>query len=189
MKITTIRHGETDWNVQKRPQGSVDIELNENGIKQAMRLAERLAAQPCDVIYTSDLKRAKKTAEIINNHHGKAMITSPNLRESGFGKFEGQILKDTEMYNAFVAFMDERAPAHFAKVYAYMDEILQNNPHEHIFIVSHFGTIRAVICYLLQTPIEDRGLYHIGNTAIHTFEKEDDGGFRMILENDFRHLK
>ncbi len=68
MKLFVVRHGETDWNVERRLQGQTDIELNENGIRQANKLKQDLNDKDCniDLIISSPLKRAKKTAEIIS---------------------------------------------------------------------------------------------------------------------------
>jgi broad specificity phosphatase PhoE len=187
MKITTIRHGETDWNRQRKPQGSCDIELNEAGIMQAERLAARLAHEECDIIYTSDLLRAKKTAEIINTRHNVELVASPLLRESGFGEFEGKSLHDAETVAAFHKFLDARAPAYFAQVQAYLNEILLCG-RENIFIVGHFGTVRAIICGLLARPTAERTLFPVDNTAVHSFERLADGSFAMALENDTAHL-
>ena len=187
MRITTIRHGETDWNRERKPQGSCDIELNETGIMQAEKLAVRLANEPCDVIYTSDLLRAKKTAQIINSRHNVELIASSQLRESSFGEFEGKTLNDPEASAAFGRFINERAPTYFTQVQGYLKEILSCGK-ENIFIVCHFGTIRALICGLLALPTEARNEFIVGNTAIHTFEKCEDGSFEMILENDIAHL-
>ncbi|MCL1883078.1 MAG: histidine phosphatase family protein [Defluviitaleaceae bacterium] len=187
MRITTIRHGETDWNVAKKLQGSVDIPLNKAGLNQAERLAERLSSEPCDIIYTSDLMRAKKTAEIINSRHNVELVTTPNLREAGFGEFEGQCIADEKVRKAFGAYMDVHVHAYFAKVHAYLGEILRND-YKNIFLVGHFGTVRAILCLLLKIPAEKRGVYTIGNTAIHTFERDENGEFHMSLENDTAHL-
>jgi len=187
MRITTIRHGETDWNRERKPQGSRDIELNEAGIMQAEKLAVRLANEPCDIIYTSDLLRAKKTAEIINTRHSVEIVASSQLRESSFGEFEGKTLNDPETVEAFGKFINDRTPAYFAQVQNYLKEILICGK-ENVFIVAHFGTIRAIICGLLELHIEDRNLFTVGNTAIHIMEKDDDGTFEMVLENDTAHL-
>jgi len=187
MKITTIRHGETDWNLARRIQGSNDIPLNEAGLNQAERLAKRLAGDPCDVIFTSDLQRAKKTAEIINSRHNVELITSPKLREQGFADFEGKTLTETAVFESFSKFMDEHAPVDLKKVGAYIDEILLSD-YKNIFIVSHFGTIRAVICHLLKLSAEQRDRYYIGNTAIHSFERDVNGEFFITLDNDTAHL-
>jgi broad specificity phosphatase PhoE len=188
MRITTIRHGETDWNRERKPQGTCDIELNETGIEQAKKLATRLASEPCDIIFTSDLKRAQKTAEIINTCHDVELVASSLLRESSFGEFEGKSLNNPEVANAFGKFIAERAPAYFAQVQDYLHKEIVSCGKENIFIVGHFGTIRAIICGLLAAPIEDRTLFLVGNTAIHTFEKREDGSFIMVLENDTAHL-
>jgi len=187
MRITTIRHGETSWNRERKPQGSCDIELNETGIEQAKKLATRLEHEPCDIIFTSDLLRAKKTAEIINEKHNAETIASSQLRESSFGEFEGKSLNDPDVAIAFGRYMEERAPAYFAQVQSYLKKIISCGK-ENIFIVGHFGTIRAIICGLLALPIEDRGSFVIGNAAIHTFKRREDGSFVMILENDIAHL-
>ena len=187
MRITTIRHGETDWNLERKPQGAKDIALNETGILQAEKLAARLANEPCDVIFTSDLSRAKKTAEIINTRHGAELIATAQLRESSFGEFEGVPLRDPDAYAAFAQFMHERAPAYFTQVHGYLQEILACGK-ENIFVVAHHGTIRAIICGLLALPVEAGGEFAVGNTAIHVFEIREDGGFRMAVENDTAHL-
>jgi len=186
VRITTIRHGETDWNRERRPQGSCDIALNEAGIAQANKLAVRLANEPCDIIFTSDLQRAKKTAEIINTRHNVELVESALLRESSFGEFEGKSMNDPDVAAAFGTFIDARAPAYFAQVQGYLKEIVACGK-ENIFIVAHYGTIRAIICGLLERIVENRVLYPVGNTAIHMFEKQGDS-FKMILENDTAHL-
>ncbi|MCL2611521.1 MAG: histidine phosphatase family protein [Defluviitaleaceae bacterium] len=187
MKITLIRHGETDWNLERRMQGSIDIELNETGIKQASSLAKRLANEPCNIIYSSDLQRAKKTAEIINNFHNVEIIISAYLRETNFGQFEGRII-DEMLQSEIIEYSNKHAPAYFAKVGAYLDEILSKNEYEHIFIVAHSGTVRAVICHLLRLTVEQRELYSVDNTAIYTFEKVENSDFIITLENDTNHL-
>jgi broad specificity phosphatase PhoE len=188
MRITTIRHGETDWNLERKPQGSCDTELNATGLAQAERLAKRLADEPCDIIFTSDLLRAKKTAEIINTRHGVELVASSKLRESSFGEFEGKSLRDPEVAKAFGKFIDERAPGYFKQVQSYLSEIILCGKKD-IFIVGHFGTIRAIICGLLGLHTNERSRFTIGNTAIHTFERREKGLFKMTLENDTAHLQ
>jgi len=85
--------------------------MNEAGITQAEKLAVRLADEPCEIIYTSHLLRAQKTAVIINMRHGVELVASSQLRESSFGEFEGKSLNDPEAEAAFGRFIDKRAPA------------------------------------------------------------------------------
>lgn len=188
MKITTIRHGETDWNRARRPQGSRDIPLNAQGIVQAKCLATRLAQEPCDIIYTSDLSRASETATQINVYHQVNIVRTDQLRENSFGPFEGQVVDDPETLAAFVSFMDAHAPAYYARLQTYLTELLSCG-HEHVFIVAHFGTIRGIICGLLGLDVSEREQFYIGNTAIHVFEQQNDGSFVMTIENDTQHLR
>ena len=69
MRLIIVRHGETSWNKQKRLQGQNDIPISKIGLKQAKVLAKRLSSKNIDVIYTSRLKRAIKTAEEIKKFH------------------------------------------------------------------------------------------------------------------------
>ena len=91
MKILLVRHGETDWNVAQRIQGSTDTPLNETGIMQARKLAEELAKRETPIIgvYTSRLERAAKTAECVAEKIGKECIVLPGLEEINFGLWEG----------------------------------------------------------------------------------------------------
>ena len=93
MKIYVTRHGQTDWNVQGKTQGRADIELNEVGIKQAKQTKEELKNIDIDLIICSPLKRAKKTAEIINEGRNIPIIFDDQIIERNFGEFEGEKIK------------------------------------------------------------------------------------------------
>ena len=89
LELTFIRHGQTDWNKQGKVQGSTDNELNETGRDQARATAKELKAEDYDLIISSPLKRAKETAEIINESLGLELIIENDLRERHFGAREG----------------------------------------------------------------------------------------------------
>jgi len=84
------RHGETYWNQKRRMQGQVNIPLNENGISQAERLAEKLRPYDFDICYSSPLARSLRTAEIICNSRNVAIIKDDRLVEQSYGICEGQ---------------------------------------------------------------------------------------------------
>jgi probable phosphoglycerate mutase len=88
-EIFLIRHGETDWNVEKRLQGHLDIDLNRAGERQAAALASAMQGHELDVVISSDLKRALRTARAVANLHGLEVQLDRGLRERAYGAFEG----------------------------------------------------------------------------------------------------
>jgi len=88
-KITLTRHGETEWNVGEIFRGRIDIELNETGIRQAELLANYLSETKIAAIYSSPLKRALRTAEIIATPHKLRVEIAPGLIDFDYGKWQG----------------------------------------------------------------------------------------------------
>lgn len=104
-KLLLIRHGETAWNAEHRIQGQLDIPLSPLGILQAARLADGLANEPIDAVFSSELSRAWLTAAPLAAHHGLEVTPEPRLRERSFGVFEGLTLDE----------IAARYPAEFAQ--------------------------------------------------------------------------
>jgi broad specificity phosphatase PhoE len=94
-KLLLVRHGETDWNRDGRWQGGSDTRLNDLGREQARALAEQLDGD-IDVLYSSDLARARETAEIVAAKLGLEVRLDPRLRERGFGSWEGLTMPEIE---------------------------------------------------------------------------------------------
>ena len=92
--VTIIRHGETDWNVAMRLQGSGDSVLTEKGIKQIELTAKALQSQKFEVMISSDQKRAYRSAKIINHYQGLTISKDPSIRERNFG-----VMKSIERTN------------------------------------------------------------------------------------------
>ena len=88
-EIILVRHGETEWNVSEIFRGRIDIELNETGIRQAELLAEYLSKVKIEAIYSSPLKRALKTAEIIAGYHKLDVDIATGLIDFDFGHWQG----------------------------------------------------------------------------------------------------
>lgn len=168
MKATTlllIRHGQTDWNLQGRYTGQSDIPINETGREQARRLADRLKETPPDVIYASDLIRARETAEIIAATCNVRLYTDPRLREINQGVWEGMLFPDIKARFAREFAAREADPLTVAapegetvgevrqRVLAALEEIIQKHPGERVAIVAH-GLVLAIIKgYVIGQPI------------------------------------
>jgi broad specificity phosphatase PhoE len=93
--LLLVRHGETDWNAERRWQGHADVPLNERGRDQAERLAEELENARVDAVYSSDLSRARETAEIVGARLGVPVVLDPALREIDVGSREGLTWPET----------------------------------------------------------------------------------------------
>jgi probable phosphoglycerate mutase len=93
-EILLIRHGETDWNVEKRLQGHLDIALNAEGERQASALARALSEESVDAIFASDLQRAMQTAQAVAAPRGMQVRIERDLRERSYGAFEGLLHSD-----------------------------------------------------------------------------------------------
>ena len=110
MQIYLIRHGETDYNKSRRIQGQCDIELNNCGRELAKITAQALKDVPFDLVFTSPLKRAKETAEIIVGDRQIPVIEDVRIREISFGEYEGLCcdprnynIPDKDFLNFFIA--------------------------------------------------------------------------------------
>ena len=107
-EIILIRHGETDWNRVRRMQGHIDIALNNHGRQQARALALALAVEKPDVIYASDLQRARDTAQAVADVHAMEVVIDHALRERCYGAFEG-LMYDEISHHFPAAFEQWRA--------------------------------------------------------------------------------
>ena len=100
MEILLVRHGQTEWNLLKKVQGKADVELNEQGIKQAEETRNYLKNEKIDLILCKKKKRAMQTAEIIKQGRNIKMIIDERISERDFGEFEGMPNTDFD-FNAF----------------------------------------------------------------------------------------
>ena len=182
MKFYIIRHGQTNWNKEGRIQGKTDIELNEEGIKQAEEAKRILKDYPIDMIVSSTLKRARKTAEIINEAKNVPIMFDKALEERGFGDFEGKIRKeihdeilDSEIlanYNVNKQYKGvETIRSLCDRVWGLIEELKKDYTEKNILLVTHGGVTRAINGYFNGANengiLEDLNLH---NCEIRTFE-------------------
>lgn len=174
--IYLIRHGETDWNLQGRVQGSTDNPLNAKGREQASAIASQLATVSMDHIYSSGLTRAVQTAEAFK---GKAPHTpQPMLNERSFGIYEGKVEKDVakdwtpRLSNLNDDMEGGESLASIAKrVGQAAREIVQRHPGGTIMIVAHGGVNPLVIGELIGLAPE-KAIKEIrqGNDEVYKLE-------------------
>jgi broad specificity phosphatase PhoE len=144
-----IRHGETEWNVEGRYQGQADPPLNERGIRQAYELGEKLAQVNLDLLYTSPLLRSEQTAEIISQKLAIPIYKDERLMEINQGDWQTRLRSEIEELYPDLFKRWETEPWEVTppggenleqvgqRVFAAIDELLQNHTGERIGIVSH----------------------------------------------------
>jgi broad specificity phosphatase PhoE len=164
--MTTVylaRHGESDWNVERRWQGHTDRPLTDRGREQARRLAERLADIELDAIYASDLRRAWETAEAVARPRGVEVVRVPELREVHVGSWSGLTRDEcSERFpDAFARWQAGGSGWDDGESYEAMGErtvaailrLAAEHPDGAILVVSHGGPIRAVHAHALGVDI------------------------------------
>ncbi len=149
MKLYLVRHGQTDWNIDHRIQGSTDIPLNDTGIKQAEELAKQLKGKQFDAIYSSPLTRARQTAQILTGRDD--LILDEDLRERYFGELEGkhvdwsQIGDDLDRRLNLKVYGMEPVNDMLARTNRFVERIKsQYGPDVEILIVAHGGILRIL---------------------------------------------
>jgi 2,3-bisphosphoglycerate-dependent phosphoglycerate mutase len=182
-RILLVRHGQTDWNLEERWQGSIDVPLNEVGLKQAQSLATHLRDGPITAIYSSDLKRAHQTASAVAAVKGLPVHGDPRLREIHLGDFQG--LTHTELvarfpqemtlmrqnYMEFVFPGGESRRAMQNRAYEALASIVERETGPEILVVSHGGTIRVLLLKLFEDD-EKISRLSISNTSITVLETD-----------------
>lgn len=210
MKLILARHGETDWNKQRRMQGISDTELNETGRMQVEALAQSLKDKNVKAIYSSPLKRALDTAYAIGYHHQIDVVPIDNLKELDVGEMDG--LSYEEMSSQYSDFLKEwikdctavRLPGGCTmhetqdKAWTAIQDILQNHhagaikteEHEEglVVVVAHFFPILSIICKALGIHLSQfrRLKVDLASTSTLDFNQSETV---LVSLNDTCHLK
>jgi broad specificity phosphatase PhoE len=190
-ELLLVRHGETDWNRERRFQGHADPPLNETGREQAQALAAELAGEGIDLVYTSDLARAVETAEIVAARLGADVHSMRDLREIDVGEWQGLTWQQIEeRYPEGAHSWRERGHGWESgetyeqlgdRVVAALRRIASDHPEERVLVVGHGGTIRATRAFIegLSVPESRTRSRAIGNCEVFRVVTED-GSFRGI---------
>lgn len=202
-EIFLIRHGETDWNVEKRLQGHLDIDLNGEGERQAAALSRALQHERFDLIAASDLQRAIRTAHALAGPRGMTVQLETGLRERSYGAFEGLRYSDIEQRypDAYAAWrareVDVRYPPgqYSAETLREFSEravgavlaIAHKNHSRKIAIVTHGGVLECIYRAAAGIGLERPRDFEIRNAAINRIICND-GKLEIVNWCDVAHL-
>ncbi|KKI91689.1 hypothetical protein WQ54_13285 [Bacillus sp. SA1-12] len=203
LTIYLVRHGETQSNRENRLQGWKDSPLTDKGIKKAQLLGKRLSKIEFNAVYQSPIERVVKTAEYILSRRNIPTITEENLKEIGFGEWEGmtkeevreKYKKENDNYWNAPHQYDHRPHkaeglADFRnRVEDALKRILAENDSGNILIVTHGITIKAILAYIMDLPTEKFwDTPYIFNTSLTVFHWDGER-FQFEMVDDTSHFE
>ena len=184
-EIILIRHGETEWNSQKRMQGHSNSDLSSVGQAQIQALGQWMKNVPFDLIYSSDSLRAKQTAEAITQFSGHELQFDQRLREKNLGVFEGLTSEEARERHPEVFRLFKTAGSKYVidegestqqlqeRALEIVNEIRIKHPEERVLLVTHGGFIRVVMKHSLGLSLETPTRFLIRNTGVFRLVWED----------------
>lgn len=199
-RLIVVRHGETDWNASARIQGHTDIGLNAEGCWQAERLAQALAGETLDAVYSSDLSRATETARPLARRTGAPLRLDPALRERAFGRFEGISHAEVAQHWPDDAARWRRRDIDFAppgggetlgafhsRAVAAAMRLSAAHRGGTIAIVAHGGVLDCLYRAAVRLALDAPRQWQLGNASINRLLSSDQG-LSLVGWNDDRHL-
>jgi len=197
--LVVVRHGETEWNVEGRMQGHLDIPMSARGMRQAQAVAGALASERIDAVYSSDLVRALALARTVAGRLGLDVTADARLRERALGVAEGLTdeelrLRHPEVHAPFRGQDADYAPPggestreRHERSVAVGREIAARHPGARVLVVTHYGVVRSLCRHALALGAGDPLDAAIGNGSISRFLVEG-GRWRLISAGDAAHL-
>lgn len=184
-----VRHGETDWNLKGFYQGQKDSLLTRKGIQQAKKVAQGLKYIKFDAAFSSDLLRAKQTAEIIALEHEMIVETKKILRERNYGRLEGTSIAKAqqELKDTFRKFAELSADVRFktplidgsesdekiaTRLATFIRETSVAYPEKNVLVVCHGGIMRAFLIHMGFAPKEEMRALAIDNAGYFVLESD-----------------
>ena len=199
-RLYLVRHGATPLSAEDRFSGAANVFLSDSGRSQVELLAQRLADDNINAIYTSPLDRTMETAKIIAKHHGITPIPKDGLREISHGHWEGLSRKEVsesfpEEYEAWESDPFTFAPKEgesgisvLARALPVIREVVVSHKEENVLVVSHKATLRLIISSLLG--FDGRGFRDRLDQApacLNILDFKDPARARLMLFNDISH--
>lgn len=198
--LLLVRHGASEYNYKRRFAGYSDIEMTSLGYEQVKKLRDRLASERIDFAYSSDLKRASATAEIICSRHQVNLITCPELREANYGEVEGltldeisrlypEVAESVVNFNLRLKFPGGESFAEFTeRVSKFLPTLKQHSSSRTLLVVSHSGPLRVLVCRLLGIDLNCWWQIRFDNASLSILELQPRGAVIHLL-NDTSHLR
>ena len=199
-RICLARHGETEWNAERRIQGQIDIGLNDTGRRQATAAGRWLRGAGIAAVYSSDLKRARTTAEAIGAALGLAPVLVPELRERRYGVFEGLTYADAQARypDGYAAFEGRNADydfengeslrAMYARVTGKLAALAAAHAGQRIAVVVHGGVLDIVNRFVRGNPLEMPRDFLIPNAGLNWIVAVD-GAWAIESWGETAHLE
>jgi alpha-ribazole phosphatase len=203
-RLILVRHGLTDYNAQHRYQGQIDIPLNETGLAQAHFLNKRLANTHFDAVYSSDLQRAIKTAQIVLEGHpyGQDPRPIPLLREISGGDFEGltwseiteTFAEESAEWQADRANVAPPGGENLLEVVSRIDrgmaQVVEEVPSQDatILLVLHGGIISVMLCHLMGMDLDRLWQWRVDTCSVSIVDLYPKGAI-LSLFNDVAHIE
>ncbi len=200
-RLIVVRHGETAWNVDTRIQGHLDIPLNATGLWQARQLGDALAGEAISAIYTSDLLRARKTAQAVADATGAALVDEPGLRERAFGSFQGRTFAEVEAEQPEQARRWRQRDPDYApdggeslrvlreRVVDTTHRLAARHPGELVLLVTHGGVLDVLYRAATRQDIQAPRTWQLGNAAINRLLWTHGHGLSLVGWADTQHLE
>lgn len=201
LKLYITRHGETEWNIEKKMQGWKNSNLTDKGIASAIKLAESLRDIEFSNIYSSPLGRALETANYVKGDRNTEVEIHEGLKEMGFGLWEGiendvvLELHREEHFNfwnkpeLYQSSGGESFDELFERVRIALKYIIKNATGDNVLIVSHAVTIKTIYSIIKRYQLKDFWtMPFIDGTSLSILEINDDK-MEFILEGDTSHLE
>ena len=187
-EFVIVRHGQTDWNLEHRIQGSTDIPLNATGVAQAEHTREALREDEFDAIASSHLQRAEHTAATINASHGKAHHVDERLAERSFASVEGWTVEQVKAaFTSFDAIVDVESWHEVSqRMFEALNDLADAYPEGRVLVVAHGSSIRAVLAAIQE--VSPREVPSMLNCSITEIRRNDDGSWLLESLNDNSHL-
>ena len=197
-KVYLVRHCESLSNEMKVAAGHTDFDISERGARQLQYLAERFKDVPLDVIYSSPLQRAYKTALAIDQYPQVEVIKEQRFIEKFIGELEGKPLtgldpamqeRRRQAPHLFCPKGGETPIAAGERGFAALLDVVARNPEKSIAIAAHGGLLQAMFCLLKKLPWEKMGeVKNLDNTGVTQLCFHRDGTWEFVYENDTSHL-